>query len=1486
MVYKKFIKRDGSIFGPYYYESYRDKDGKVKTRYINNSKKSRAINNANRINRFKFILPVLFILAGLLLILAAIQFQQQISDKLGLDKAVKFMGRLIGITGMDIFEISQCRDLDSENEYYKLASDISDAEINGACFNITANNIVLDCDGKKIESNRNGIIITRTAVIDTNVTIENCSITAKRDGMLITRANNNIILNMFLNSSNQGMVFLYSGNNLVKDVYNKRALGIYGSNNNIVNYTSDSDASVYGTGNIIVNSSFNSTYRGLIVYADNDSYCNNTFENILGLNSKPIAYFHEQVNISNWDNNFSQIVLCNADNSIIENITYSFSPRNNENAISIIRTDNSLFNNITINNANNGLYVYNSSNNIIKDSYFNASNMGVSLYGLNNSFIHSDFGEGTFGIFLSRANNIKIIDCYFHQYTGIISPGSMIYNLTILDSNFANGSIGVNLNSISNLYINNSNFIWNEEFGISVGTSSGTLENLKISNNYNNGIKFLRNTGFLLRNIMIDNNLIDFNFDADNYDEQCNNIMENVSINGKPLIYINETSSISNIDNVSQLILCNADDSRIENLSIGSLSLARVENSVIKNVSLSNSYYGAYLSVCSSNNLSDFYISNASIPLQVSNSYRNIFNNTDAFDSSPMYYIGAYLSGASFSNSFINSRFDYFRTKGSNVFFDDTYFIDTYIRKYNFAGDSGNKKGILIFENSSFGKIKFLEQVNGSGSNLSQDIVFGRGSAYIGNGFDKPAEISLYEMPESFLRPWIVKDDYRCLDCFNSTSLNNETVVFNVTGAGNYSIQDVNNPASVFLILNSSSGLNNAEDNVTAFASAYDADGDNVTFVFDWLKNSKSIAVLNVPFEAKNDVRHYVKDYSSFSNNGVVYGFPEWNRTLGICSSGGFDFDGIDDYISISSKSLALKSFSIFGWIKIKEGDNPTIISKTNVSGLSNYNLGLKNHGQEYILDFKADGLSPGEFESDIELAKNEWHYVGIVVNASSVKMYIDGEREKSIGYFGNFYSDASSVLIGSSNLSHFFNGSIDNLRVYNSSLSDEQARQIYSEEANCLNTSTISSTQLRIGEIWTIRAWANDGIGNGFAQEASLLIGCGNSICDSGESCSVCSSDCGICSGGSGGGGSGGGCIPRWSCGDWNQCEIMLGCKGDLSNDGRIDQRDIDILMSCYNMEVYFHPECAPADFDNSGRVGAIDINFISTRVGQKCPSKVARTCIDLDGCNSSKIEYQDQNCILGSAGSPSGIGNCVENWQCEWASCSGGFSNPVNCIDKNGCFTIFNKPKKVKCESPSGMPSLHLTGCNPRMECGNWSECSASYNFGDILSGRLEINGSLERTCKDLAGCSLTTIEKQECSIRVPIQIKNVDWCEKKYVEIYDSNKLVSKISGNSVLDMKKIDISFFATNFTGYCDYCFDNVKNYDEQGIDCGGSCSACAEMPLKENDFAKWLAILLWIAFGILLIIVIFILRKEDVREVALNVNKSVTMVRTKEEFAA
>src|SRR3990167_1764196 len=39
MVYKRYIKRDGKTFGPYYYESYRDDKGRTRTKLVSRPKK-------------------------------------------------------------------------------------------------------------------------------------------------------------------------------------------------------------------------------------------------------------------------------------------------------------------------------------------------------------------------------------------------------------------------------------------------------------------------------------------------------------------------------------------------------------------------------------------------------------------------------------------------------------------------------------------------------------------------------------------------------------------------------------------------------------------------------------------------------------------------------------------------------------------------------------------------------------------------------------------------------------------------------------------------------------------------------------------------------------------------------------------------------------------------------------------------------------------------------------------------------------------------------------------------------------------------------------------------------------------------------------------------------------------------------------------------------------------------------------------------------
>ncbi|MFH1500638.1 MAG: PA14 domain-containing protein, partial [archaeon] len=220
----------------------------------------------------------------------------------------------------------------------------------------------------------------------------------------------------------------------------------------------------------------------------------------------------------------------------------------------------------------------------------------------------------------------------------------------------------------------------------------------------------------------------------------------------------------------------------------------------------------------------------------------------------------------------------------------------------------------------------------------------------------------------------------------------------------------------------------------------------------------------------------------------------------------------------------------------------------------------------------------------------------------------------------------------------------------------------------------------------------------------------------------------------------------------------------------------------------------------------------------------------------------------------------NCTENWQCAWSSCDeSGFSYPFNCVDLSDCSTTMNLPSKRTC------------ACVPKWDCGEWSGCFADYSANEIIGENLVAVGRQERVCYDLEGCEPSSVQTRSCDSRVPIRVEKVEWCGEPYIEIYElgTDELVSRIKGARLENILRIDIGFVSGDFSDYCDYCYDGVKNYDETGIDCGGdNCPQCRELVVR-FDWWKYIVLALW--WLLLLLILMYIIymyysykeRKED-----------------------
>ncbi|GEM_PF-3695871 len=168
-------------------------------------------------------------------------------------------------------------------------------------------------------------------------------------------------------------------------------------------------------------------------------------------------------------------------------------------------------------------------------------------------------------------------------------------------------------------------------------------------------------------------------------------------------------------------------------------------------------------------------------------------------------------------------------------------FIDQYFENYSFGVGIES----LEVKITGAGEIKFLNSVDGSGTNLSNDIIIRNNLAEVkvsnNVGLNSSANVTFYNMPGNFLHPAIYRDGVACPSsiCYNFTSLNAGTVVFNVTGWSNYTIEETNDIPSISNIaINSTDGSNRTLQDLHCSASLIDGDSDNMNVTVWWFNNS------------------------------------------------------------------------------------------------------------------------------------------------------------------------------------------------------------------------------------------------------------------------------------------------------------------------------------------------------------------------------------------------------------------------------------------------------------------------------------------------------------------------------------------------------------------------------------------------------------------------------------------------------------------------
>ena len=218
----------------------------------------------------------------------------------------------------------------------------------------------------------------------------------------------------------------------------------------------------------------------------------------------------------------------------------------------------------------------------------------------------------------------------------------------------------------------------------------------------------------------------------------------------------------------------------------------------------------------------------------------------------------------------------------------------------------------------------------------------------------------------------------------------------------------------------------------------------------------------------------------------------------------------------------------------------------------------------------------------------------------------------------------------------------------------------------------------------------------------------------------------------------------------------------------------------------------------------------------------------------------------------------SCVDNWECgNWSDCIEG-SHYRNCIKANPeCTYNSNKPP-IEWNDPN---CVWKKTCLPNWTCGEWGKCIMDYNSDIIKQGLIAdyIAKKQERICQDSTSCmGGVGVEKRGCGEKVPIMTRGVTWCFEDYIEVYnaDNGMLISRIR-KATLDNPRLDIELSLGDLarTKMCWYCADGIKDYDEEDVDCGGSCEACTVHNLVlEYNLGDYRTFIFFFVDGVLLVL--------------------------------
>ena len=168
-------------------------------------------------------------------------------------------------------------------------------------------------------------------------------------------------------------------------------------------------------------------------------------------------------------------------------------------------------------------------------------------------------------------------------------------------------------------------------------------------------------------------------------------------------------------------------------------------------------------------------------------------------------------------------------------------------------------------------------------------------------------------------------------------------------------------------------------------------------------------------------------------------------------------FDGINDYATTQAtiSPTTLDQFSLSAWVKVYSINTAvtTIVGRSKSGGGEMIVIQINNHRLQGVVRNNTNSLASIQTTTyyDNYYGNTDWHYAVITANLTHVSFYVDnkfiGASTRPVGDYTVYGSNPLYLGVANNNnapASDYFNGSVDNVKVFSKALSTQEIQAEY----------------------------------------------------------------------------------------------------------------------------------------------------------------------------------------------------------------------------------------------------------------------------------------------------------------------------------------------------------------------------------------------------------------------------------------------------------